>query len=68
MASTPTRLVNHLFWRAGMGLTPSELGSLSLKSYDDLVDGLFRSAKEFTPIVVLYAAELFTTDRRGRCS
>lgn len=50
MASTPYRLVGHLFWRAGMGLTPAELQLFSQKPYEELVDGLFRSAKAFTPI------------------
>ena len=50
MASTPTRLAHHLFWRAGMGLTPKELEALSERPYEELVDGLFRASREFTPI------------------
>lgn len=50
MASTPTRLVNHLFWRAGMGLTPAEARDRATRSYGELVDGLFSSSMAFTPI------------------
>lgn len=50
MATTPTRLANHLFWRAGMGLTPGESAAFSQRSYEELVEGLFHSAKDFKPI------------------
>lgn len=33
-----------------MGLTPKELEALSERPYEELVDGLFRASREFTPI------------------
>jgi len=51
MAQTPARLVNHLFWRAGMGLTPREMDYFSRIPYDELVNDLFRSSSDFRPIV-----------------
>ncbi len=56
MASTPIRLVQHLFWRAGMGLTPVEAKELAKVPYADLVDGLFRSTREFIPIRTTHVA------------
>ena len=48
--STELRTIHHLFWRAGMGLTPAELTARSGRPYADLVDELFRTSSVFVPL------------------
>ena len=48
------RRVKQLYWRAGMGLTPSELLEREGRRIDDLLDDLFRSAADPDPITVVH--------------
>lgn len=44
------RKIQHLFWRAGMGLSPAEAAAREGRSIGSLVDELFAASREWTPI------------------
>ncbi|MGC6431854.1 MAG: DUF1800 domain-containing protein [Jejuia sp.] len=44
--------IQHLYWRVGFGILPSELKKLSKKSKQDVVDGLFDRSNTMTPLTV----------------
>lgn len=46
------RELQHLYWRAGFGVNPKQLELLSLKTRDEVVDGLFSTAKDYQPLNV----------------
>lgn len=48
--------IQHLYWRAGFGVNPSDLNKLEGKSLEVLVDELFESSKRFAPLEMKLAA------------
>jgi uncharacterized protein (DUF1800 family) len=44
--------IQHLYWRSGFGISPSELGILSKKSKENIVNGLFQDSKNITPLII----------------
>ncbi|HMU14157.1 MAG: DUF1800 domain-containing protein [Bacteroidetes bacterium] len=54
MPTTPIRSVNHLFWRAGMGLSPQEARAAANAPYNELVDRLFSESVSCTPITTAH--------------
>lgn len=45
------REIQHLYWRAGFGITPTELNSLSQKDKKYIVNSLFKKSKRMTPLL-----------------
>ncbi|MDG5490899.1 DUF1800 family protein [Psychroserpens sp. SPM9] len=46
------RHVQHLFWRAGFGIRPKQLNTVSQKSKEQVVDMLFKASSSATPLKV----------------
>ncbi|WP_152286112.1 DUF1800 domain-containing protein [Flavicella marina] len=44
--------IQHLYWRAGFGITPNEMASLKKKSTNKVVKALFKNSKNYTPLEV----------------
>ena len=44
--------IQHLYWRAGFGILPNQLHTLSKKNRKDIIDNLFRASKKITPLKV----------------
>lgn len=47
-----TKHIQHLYWRAGFGILPTELEKLSKKSKKEVVENLFQTSKKVTPLKV----------------
>ncbi len=47
-----TTHIQHLFWRAGFGITPKALDRISKQSKARIVDDIFKGSKSFTPLQI----------------
>ncbi|MBV1888192.1 MAG: DUF1800 domain-containing protein [Urechidicola sp.] len=47
-----TRHIQHLYWRAGFGINPSELQKLKNQSKSQIVGRLFEQSSTFTPLTI----------------
>lgn len=56
--------IQHLYWRAGFGITPKQIEQLIGKTKTQVVDALFRQSSKTTPLVIdLIELESFSGDR-----
>ncbi len=58
------RKIQHLFWRAGFGLTPQELNQWQGKKLSTLIDELFKESQKALPLSVVNLPKIASVNRK----